>query len=779
MSQIITVTFPEGKNTAIAAEPLEQWAYGQKLQFAGLDLPQAYQVDFSNFEFCGASIPRVGGPDGVAVPVEVLTSGRNVYAFIWIQDATSGARYYRATVRVIPGPAPDPETSPEEESAVTDAINALNDAVEAIPAEIQAALAEAKASGEYDGNRIWYSTIVPDKISSTISQLAFSQLSGVPNATPQIGDLVVAPEPKYYLTPDPITGTPTFLLVITETPASYNLARMTSVGSLKGEQGIRGATGPQGPRGPQGPQGPQGEIGPRGPQGQPGRGVPANGDQAQVLSKKSATDYDTQWSNIIDLLPSTFKAALLQLATKVAYIDDQGSDYYQDLYNALYPPKELVSIAAVFTQGQTVVYDTDSLDSLKSMLVVTGTYDDQSTETIPSTGYTLSGTLTPGTSTITVACDGKTTTFTVQVTHQPGVYAVTNNLTGCVNSNSATSVTEGGSYSGTITASAGYMMTGATVSITMGGVDITSTAYNNGTISIASVTGVLVISVTAVAVTLSSISAVYTQSGTVYDTDTLDSLKADLAVTAHYSDSSTATVAADAYTLSGELTEGTSTITVSYGGKTTTFTVTVSLGLDSIAFGTMTYRDLFVTNNLVGWFGDFENNFVVQSSYTLKDEEQTSGYRLSPNTQANPEVSTTDSNSPTHSLLFAASGLTKYMNAYYNASDEDWVEYIVAIACNMTSYTSGRIRTQIFGAGSTPVNLDVERVTSGWEPFAVLGTPVKGSSGVLSINFGALATPTLNAYVDDLVITKKPTGMTLEQAQTAYGKYVEIVRRDA
>ena len=287
-------------------------------------------------------------------------------------------------------------------------------------------------------------------------------------------------------------------------------------------------------------------------------------------------------------LTEDVKQALLQLAQKVAYIDSGGATYYQDLYDAMYPPKELVSISAVFTQGQTVVYDTDSLDSLKSMLVVTGTYDDQSTETIPSTGYTLSGTLTPGTSTITVACDGKTTTFTVQVTHQPGVYAVTNNLTGCVNSNSASSVTEGGSYSGAISASAGYMMTGATVSITMGGVDITSTAYSNGTISIASVTGALVISVTAVAVTLSSISAVYTQSGTVLETDSLDSLKTDLVVTATYSDSSTETVPASDYTLSGTLTAGTSTITVSYGGKTTTFTVTVTAGTEILT--TSTYK---------------------------------------------------------------------------------------------------------------------------------------------------------------------------------------------
>lgn len=74
--------------------------------------------------------------------------------------------------------------------------------------------------------------------------------------------------------------------------------------------------------------------------------------------------------------------------------------------------------------------------------------------------------------------------------------------------------------------------------------------------------------------TLTSITCVYTQSGTVYDTDTLDSLKSDLVVTAHYDNGTSQTVTA--YTLSGTLEEGTSTITVSYNGKTTTFTVIVT-----------------------------------------------------------------------------------------------------------------------------------------------------------------------------------------------------------
>ena len=69
-------------------------------------------------------------------------------------------------------------------------------------------------------------------------------------------------------------------------------------------------------------------------------------------------------------LTAALKAALDQLAQKVAYIDEDGQDYYDALHNALYPPADLVSISAVYTQSGTV-YGTDTLDSLKDDLVVT------------------------------------------------------------------------------------------------------------------------------------------------------------------------------------------------------------------------------------------------------------------------------------------------------------------------------------------------------------------------------------------------------------------------
>ena len=83
-------------------------------------------------------------------------------------------------------------------------------------------------------------------------------------------------------------------------------------------------------------------------------------------------------------------------------------------------------------------------------------------------------------------------------------YTITNNLTHCSNSNTNAIVNENSNYAATITPSNSYTLIGASVSITMGGADITSTAYNNGNINIASVTGNIVITITATSSSSSS-----------------------------------------------------------------------------------------------------------------------------------------------------------------------------------------------------------------------------------------------------------------------------------
>lgn len=86
---------------------------------------------------------------------------------------------------------------------------------------------------------------------------------------------------------------------------------------------------------------------------------------------------------------------------------------------------------------------------------------------------------------------GVTNTFTTTK------YAVTQTLSHATSSNSAVKVAKGTSYTTTLTADTGYTL--ATPTVTMGGVDVTSTAWDSSTskITIATVTGAIAITETA------------------------------------------------------------------------------------------------------------------------------------------------------------------------------------------------------------------------------------------------------------------------------------------
>lgn len=66
-------------------------------------------------------------------------------------------------------------------------------------------------------------------------------------------------------------------------------------------------------------------------------------------------------------------------------------------------------------------------------------------------------------------------------------YTITTELVNVTSSNSATSITEGASYTATLTAADGYKLDA--VSVLMGGVDVTADVYKDGVISIPAVTG--------------------------------------------------------------------------------------------------------------------------------------------------------------------------------------------------------------------------------------------------------------------------------------------------
>lgn len=76
-------------------------------------------------------------------------------------------------------------------------------------------------------------------------------------------------------------------------------------------------------------------------------------------------------------------------------------------------------------------------------------------------------------------------------------YFISQNLTNVTSDYTSASIREGRSLTIHLTANSGYIIN--TVTVTMGGSDITTTAYNNGTISISSVTGDIVVTATATA----------------------------------------------------------------------------------------------------------------------------------------------------------------------------------------------------------------------------------------------------------------------------------------
>lgn len=114
--------------------------------------------------------------------------------------------------------------------------------------------------------------------------------------------------------------------------------------------------------------------------------------------------------------------------------------------------------------------------------------------------FTSSQSSAARTATITASCTFEEQTYSrtatvTQAAYVATVYSVTRTLTGVISSNTTNSVNEGSSYTTTLTLASGYQ--DMSVTVTMGGVDITSSALSNNVVTIASVTGNVVITATA------------------------------------------------------------------------------------------------------------------------------------------------------------------------------------------------------------------------------------------------------------------------------------------
>lgn len=90
-------------------DSLHQHDKNVTLVFDGIDLPEKYEVHFSNVKERGISVACEGSSTGVKIPDALLSTGEYVYA--WVCDAgesTGNGVVYTVVIPVIPRPMPVP-----------------------------------------------------------------------------------------------------------------------------------------------------------------------------------------------------------------------------------------------------------------------------------------------------------------------------------------------------------------------------------------------------------------------------------------------------------------------------------------------------------------------------------------------------------------------------------------------------------------------------------------------------------------------------------------------
>lgn len=314
--------------TVCKTQPLYQYDYGQLLQFVGIDLPEAYEVHFSN-EPHGEAVTQIGDAEGVTIPDTLLTTGLPVYAWLFLHTGEDdGETEYAVTIPVIRRAAitDDPPT-PVEQSAITQAIAKLNDAVEQTAAgaeaaagaaelaegsaelaeqhaqDAQAAQTAAEAAQAHAEDAQAEAQTAQDaaenaaRAAQTQADAAAQLATDAEAARDAAMDAQTAAETAQGKAEDAQAAAEAALAEFTgmtvsaqTLPAGSSATASYSAGHLtlgipqgakgetgaqgpkgdKGDKGDTGATGPKGETGPQGPQGIQGETGPAGETGPKG-----------------------------------------------------------------------------------------------------------------------------------------------------------------------------------------------------------------------------------------------------------------------------------------------------------------------------------------------------------------------------------------------------------------------------------------------------------------------------------------------------------------------------
>jgi len=207
-------------------------------------------------------------------------------------------------------------------------------------------------------------------------------------------------------------------------------------------------------------------------------------NSARMKNESEYQNYMTQINNVplVGNLTSSFRNRVISFVLSLGFTAEEINQFRSNMIDGT--PDKISFTPVTYSITKTLTHVTTpstqaSVDQYQPLVM----------DVVPAQGYVISS-------------------YSVKVNNVevPGAFTGTKtdlyrsvkyNLVGCTTNNNNLSVIDGQSYAAVITASTGYTLTGATVTITVGGISM-SEYYSNGTIAIPSVTGNVIISVTAV-----------------------------------------------------------------------------------------------------------------------------------------------------------------------------------------------------------------------------------------------------------------------------------------
>ena len=198
---VIVATFEN--NNYVKTRTCYRYDYGMKLMFDGIDdLPDNYEVHFSNSRTVPA-VTMIGGEDGVSIPDECFQSADRIFAWLYLHSGEDdGYTAYEVEIPLNLRPEISDETpTPEERSAISQLIVAMNSAVRTAQISAQSASVDANLAIESAesassakkqaipaANRAENSALLAER-SATRAEAVAEELSGTQT---QIGDVTNA-----------------------------------------------------------------------------------------------------------------------------------------------------------------------------------------------------------------------------------------------------------------------------------------------------------------------------------------------------------------------------------------------------------------------------------------------------------------------------------------------------------------------------------------------------------------------------------------------------------